>query len=44
MRYQLRDLFRDLIEAAPETGIRQTVTPREKNRLWNIFSVISMRS
>ncbi len=37
MRYQLRDLFSDVIEAAKETGIWQTLTLDEKETLVEYF-------
>lgn len=37
MRYQLQDLFRDVIEAATETGIWQTLTSGEKESLMEYF-------
>ena len=37
MRYQLRDLFRDVIETAKEAGIWQALTPCEKESLVEYF-------
>ncbi len=37
MRYQLQDLFSDVIEAAKETGIWQTLTLDEKETLVEYF-------
>lgn len=37
MRYQLQDPFRDVIEAAKEAGIRQTLTLNEQGKVVNYF-------
>ena len=37
MRYLLRDLFSDVIEAAKEAGIWQTLTLNEKEEVVNYF-------
>lgn len=37
MRYQLRDLFSDVIEAAKEAGIWQTLTLDEQEEVVNYF-------